>query len=143
MKEIKCQVAADLRIPMTKLFGQSSAGFNSGEDDIENYNAMVESRIRPQVKKSLLHVVKCRCMQKFGFIPDDLMLELKPLRILSAEQEENVKEKKFNRLIQSRTNGEIDQREFREAVNKDNLLPLKLDVNKEVLKEPELEEETP
>src|SRR3954471_18346943 len=40
------QVAADLRMPITNLFGQSAAGFNSAEDDIEVYNAMVESQVR-------------------------------------------------------------------------------------------------
>ena len=32
MREIRMQVACDLRMPLTKLFGISSAGFNSGED---------------------------------------------------------------------------------------------------------------
>jgi len=135
MKEIKMQLAADLRIPMTKLFGQSASGFNSGEDDIENYNAMVESRIRPNIKKTLMHVLRCRCMQLFGFVPTDLKLTLKPLRIMSAEQEETVKTSKFNRVIQARTAGEIDSKEFRECMNKDNLLSIPLDVNKEIAAE--------
>lgn len=141
MREIKMQVAADLRMPLTKLFGQSAAGFNSGEDDIENYNAMIESRIRPQAKVILKHVINVRCMQMFGFIPTDLKLSLKPLRIMSAEQEETIKTQKFNRLATARAQGEIDTKEFREAVNKDNLLSIPLDINKEMVPNPELEEE--
>lgn len=143
MREIKMQLAADLRIPMTKLFGQSASGFNSGEDDIENYNAMVESRIRPQIKKTLMHVLRCRCMQLFGHVPSDLKLTLKPLRIMSGEQEENIKTSKFNRLIQARTAGEIDSEEFREAMNKDNLLSVPLDLSKTMeTQQSELEEES-
>ncbi|MEZ5691183.1 MAG: DUF1073 domain-containing protein [Rickettsiales bacterium] len=50
LTQIRQGVAADLRMPLTKLFGISSAGFNSGEDDIENYNSMIESEIRAKAK---------------------------------------------------------------------------------------------
>lgn len=127
MKEIRSQIASDLRMPMTKLFGISSAGFNSGEDDIENYNAMVEGQVRSKVKYKVLRMLQLRCAQLFGFIPDDLAIEFKPLRILSSEQEENVKTQKFNRVLQARQAGEITSLEFREACNKADLLPVKLD----------------
>lgn len=139
MKEIKAQLAADLRIPQTILFGQSAAGFNSGEDDIENFNSMIDAQIRPSLKKVIMHVVKCRFMQIHGFVPTDLKLVLKPLRQMSGEQEENIKDKKFNRLIQARTTGEIDAKEFREAANKDQLFAIPLDINKEV-SNPEMED---
>ena len=47
MEQVRYQVAADLRMPLTKIFGISAAGFNSGEDDIEVYNGMVAAK-RPQ-----------------------------------------------------------------------------------------------
>lgn len=141
MKEIKSQLASDLRIPQTILFGQSSAGFNSGEDDIENFNSMIDARIRPSLKRVIMHVVRCRFMQLHGFIPTDLKMELKPLRQMSGEQEENIKDKKFNRLIQARTGGEIDGKEFREAANKDQLFSITLDVNKEMAQPEFVEDE--
>lgn len=48
--QIRQGIAADLKMPVTKLFGISAAGFNSGEDDIENYNAMIEGEIRSRLK---------------------------------------------------------------------------------------------
>ena len=63
MEGIRLQVASDMRMPLTKLFGISSAGFSSGEDDIENYNAMIESGVRAKAKPILLSTVKIRCMQ--------------------------------------------------------------------------------
>lgn len=134
MAGIRMQIASDLRMPLTKVFGISSAGFNSGEDDIENYNAMVESQVRQKTKFNLLKIVKLRCRQLFGFIPDDLKINFKPLRILSAEQEENVKSQKFNRLLQAFQAGLIDAKTFKEGCNRDQLLSLQLEATEETFK---------
>lgn len=127
MQGIRMQIASDMRMPLTKVFGISAAGFSSGEDDIENYNQMVE-QIRRGLKWHLLRMGEIRCQNLFGMIPDDLEIEFKPLRILSAEQEENVKTQKFARVLQAKQAGELDTREFREMCNADDLLPMKLDV---------------
>jgi phage-related protein (TIGR01555 family) len=133
MAGIRMQVAADLRMPLTKIFGISAAGFNSGEDDIEVYNAMVESQVRNKAKYDILRICEIKCQKLFGFIPDDLSISFKPLRVLGAEQEENVKTQKFNRLLQAKSAGEISTFEFREAINKGNLLDVTLDNAGEVL----------
>ena len=131
MAGIREQVAADLRMPQTKIFGSSSAGFNSGEDDIENYNAMVESTIRSKSKYEIIKMLELRCAVLFGFVPDDISVEFQPLRVLSSEQEESVKTQKFSRLLQARQAGEISAKDFKVACNKDNLLPVKLKENDE------------
>lgn len=126
MKEIRMQVASDMRMPLTKLFGISATGFNSGEDDIEVYNSMVESSVRRPMKYHILRMLEVKCQKLFGFIPDDLKIAFKPLRVLSSEQEENVKTSKFTRALQARQAGEITSQEFRDVVNKDELLSIKL-----------------
>lgn len=141
MAGIRMQIASDMRMPLTKIFGISSAGFSSGEDDIENYNAMVESQVRQKSKFDILRMIEIRCRQKFGYVPDDLKINFKPLRMLSAEQEENVKTQKFSRVLQAKQAGELNSLEFREAVNRDNLLPIKLDTSQVVLGELEEEKE--
>lgn len=133
MAGIRMQVAADMRMPLTKLFGISAAGFNSGEDDIEVYNSMVESQVRNKCKYELLRIIELKCQQLFGSVPDDLAIEFKPLRILGAEAEENVKTQKFNRLMTAKEKGEITTFEFREGCNKDNLLSITLDTTKDDL----------
>jgi hypothetical protein len=140
MTGIRMQVASDLRMPLTKIFGVSAAGFSSGEDDIENYNAMVEGTIRHKAKINVLKVVGLRCQKMFGFVPDDLKIEFKPLRVLSSEQEENVKTQKFSRLLQARQAGEISSKEFKEGCNRDHLLSIEVDPNIETL-EPQTEDE--
>ena len=129
MDGIRKQLASDLRMPLTKLFGVSSAGFNSGEDDIENYNAMVESSIRSKTKFEIVKLIEIRCQQLFGFMPKDLEIDFKPLRVLSSEQEEGVKSQRFSRLLQARQAGEISSKEFKEACNTADLLPIKVEAN--------------
>jgi uncharacterized protein len=131
---IKSQVAADMRMPRIKLFGQGASGLNaSSEDEIEVYNAMVESQVRNKAKYDVLRVCEIKCQKLFGFIPDDLSVSFKPLRVLSAEQEENVKTQKFNRLIAAQSSGLLSTFEFREACNKANIFDVALDNAGEVL----------
>jgi phage-related protein (TIGR01555 family) len=122
LNQIRQGVAADLKMPLTKLFGVSAAGFNSGEDDIENYNSMIESEVRSKAKNVVIEVLEVCCQKLFGFVPDDLGIEFKSLRILSAEQEENMKNSKFNRLIQAVTNGLATPEQFMIGCNNDDLL---------------------
>ena len=129
MVGIRMQVACDVRMPLTKIFGMSAAGFNSGEDDIENYNSMVESRIRSKSKADILWMVKIRCKQLFGFIPTDLTIAFKPLRVLSTVDEEKVKDSKHTRLLASAQAGLCSVKEYKEGCNKDDLLPVKLDTS--------------
>lgn len=133
MEGIRMQIASDLRMPLTKLFGTGSKGFSSGEDDIENYNAMVENQVRRKVRYDILRMLEIKCQQLFGIVPDDLSIEFEPLRILGAEEEENVKTQKFSRALQAAQANLITTEEFRDAVNKDNLLPIQLDNSEEVI----------
>lgn len=143
-KQNKENIAADLKMPVTKLFGISSSGFNSGEDDIENYNAMLEGEIRAKNIGYLMTIFKLACLKVHGFIPDDMDIELPPLRILTAEQQENVKDKQFQRLLQAYTSQLITELEFKEACNKNDLLPIDLELEEtaepEQFKEEEKEE---
>ncbi len=135
MKGIREQIASDMRMPMTKIFGISAAGFNSGEDDIEVYNSMVESQVRNKCKYDILRLLEIKCQKKFGMIPDDLSITFKPLRVMSAEQQENVKSKKFDRALAAKTAGEMTTKEFREVCNKDELFSVKLDTSMDSINE--------
>lgn len=126
-KDIRIQIASDMKMPLTKLFGLSASGFSSGEDEIEVYNGMIESDIRPKAKKVCRSVVNMRCQELFGFIPDDLELEFSSLRVLSQVQMEEVKDRKCNRLISLYDKGAIDMVELRDCVNRDNLVAIKLE----------------
>ena len=127
MKEIRMQIAADMRIPLTKLFGLSAAGFSSGQDDIEVYNAMVESSVRNKVKYQVLRVLEIKCQKMFGIIPSDLRVTFKPLRIMSGTDEETIKTSKFNRLFQAQQANQITMDQFIDACNRGQLFDLALE----------------
>lgn len=128
MAGIRMQVASDMRMPITKLFGTSVAGgFQTDQNDMENYNSMVESEVRGKLKYHILRICELKCQKLFGMIPEDLELEFKPLRELSAVDQETVKTQKFTRLAQARQMGDITVQEFRDASNKGNLFDVQLD----------------
>lgn len=127
LNQIRQGLAADLKMPLTKLFGISAAGFSSGEDDIENYNSMIESEIRSKSKFVVVDMLTIACRKVFGFSPDDLMIKFNPLRILNAKEEEEVKDRQFNRVVNSYTSGLMDGKEAKEAINKAALLPIDID----------------
>lgn len=129
MQGIRMQVAADMHFPITKLFGTSaSSGLgNTDQNDMENYNSMVESQVRNKLKYNILRMLEIKCQHLFGFIPDDLEINFKPLRVLSAVDEETVKTSQFNRLLAARQLMEISSKDFKDACNKANLLPVSID----------------
>lgn len=126
MEQVRMQVASDLRMPVTKVFGISAAGFNSGEDDIEVYNGMIESSIRTPAKKDILRALELRCQQLFGFIPDDLSIEFQPLRVLSGVQKAEVEDKQRKGILELFTSGLISLEEARAALNKHDLAGIQL-----------------
>ena len=58
LTQIRQGVAADVKMPMTKLFGTSAAGFSSGEDDIENYNSMIKNQVQAKVKYLIVQALQ-------------------------------------------------------------------------------------
>ncbi len=140
MEGIRMQVASDMRMPVSKLFGQAVVGGlgQSDGNDLENYNAMVESEIRQKIKYHLLRICEIKCQKLFGMIPDDLELEFKPLREESPLDQETVKTQKFTRLLQAKQAGELTTEEFRDGCNKGNLFDIQLDTTNDALNNPEL-----
>ena len=69
---------------------------------------------------------------ELGFVPDDLTINFKSLRILPATEEEQVKTQQFNRVISSWQSGLIQPKEAREAINRNSLLPVEVDENSPV-----------
>lgn len=127
--QIRQGIAADLKMPMTKLFGISAAGFSSGEDDIENYNSMLESEIRKKVRFMVVDLYQIIAQKVLGIQIPDLMIDFNPLRILNAKEEEEVKDSQFARTVTAYTSGLMQDKEAKKALNKDSLLPIEVDVN--------------
>ena len=135
IKENRIGIASALKMPMTKLFGLSAAGFNSGEDDIENYNAMIESEIRNKLRQPLRVILSLCAMQVFGYIPE-FKFEFKPLRIMSEKEEEEINTSRHNRCMSLYQNGLLSAKELGEALDSYKLLPIQTEMEQGLLPEP-------
>ncbi|RTL04667.1 DUF1073 domain-containing protein [Candidatus Dependentiae bacterium] len=137
LEQIRIGLAAAIRMPMAKIFGLASKGFASGEDDIENYNAIVENE-REKAQEIFDVVIPVVCMKVWGFVPDDLSYDWKPLRVLSAEQEQNVITQKFNRLSTLYTQGILNPQEYCAALKQENVFTMETEVSKGADPQPNL-----
>jgi phage-related protein (TIGR01555 family) len=137
LKEIRIQLACDVRMPMTKLFGISAAGFNSGEDDIENYNAMIESEIRGKCKAGLILMLKVLCQKMFQHIPDSLDFDFKPLRMMTSAEESSLKDARLARTIQAQQAGLMTVEKAVEQLNSEQVFPVELSPDEAFEDQPE------
>lgn len=122
LPELNKKIAAAVKMPMTKLFGQSSSGFNSGEDDLENYNAMVEAEIRGKDDNIIIWMIKIISKKVLGFAPEIIDIEFPSLREMTQEQIENVKTNQFNRARQMLELGLWTDEEFNDYIDQQKLL---------------------
>ncbi len=98
--QIQYLVCAALKRPYSKIFGKGSSGFSSGDDDLENYNTIVDSEIRTPAKKLIKWAVELRCAQLFGRIPPDIRIDWRPLRVMSEKDEAEIKSRKLTDYLQ-------------------------------------------
>jgi len=131
LNEIRKGLACVLNIPMTKLFGISAAGFNAGDDDLENYNTMIEHEIRAKCKYIIIDILQICSKLLFNIVPTDLEIEWKSLRTLTAEQEENVKNSQLNRVMVAFNGGLMSSQEACLSVNINGLVGVEV-VEKDV-----------
>lgn len=124
MRENRMNVASALRIPMTKLFGLSASGFNTGESDLENYNSMVESEVRTPIRPLLRRYLEIGCALLFGYVPS-FKFTYPSLRVLSATDEENVKNSQCNRTLSIFDRGIIDSQELAQIGSKEGWISIK------------------
>lgn len=127
LTQIRIGLACDLRMPMTKLFGLSAAGFSSGEDDIENYNAMIESDIRSKSKTGMIKLLNIACQKVLGYIPDNITFDFKPLRIMTNQQESMIKTDALNRITTAVNSGLCTAEKAIELINIEKIFSIDLD----------------
>lgn len=125
--ELRQNLAASLQIPEAKLFGQSASGFGSGQDSIENYNAMVESGVRTTAKPIVHEIINLRCQQLFGFIPH-YETKFRPLKLLNEPEEEAVMTSKINRALSLYDRQMFTAKELLDSLDKDKLLNIRTEI---------------
>lgn len=126
MRENRIGIACATRMPFSKLFGTTAGGSglaNSGEDDMENYNAMITSRVRKPARPIIRKMLRLMMIAVWGK-EYDISFEYKPLRVLSAKDQAEIDDKlqsRFERLYDKRI---IDSKEFGELLHKHKLISI-------------------
>ena len=124
MNHLMVKMAAAARMPMSKIYGLSAQGFASGEDDLENYSAIVEDT-RTEVTDVLDCTLPVICMAEWGFVPDDLSYEFKPARTLKAVDQEEINSKKHLRHKENYQMGILTAQEYVDQEKRDGLITVK------------------
>jgi len=127
LEQIRIDLACVCRFPMAKLFGLSATGFASGEDSIENYNCMIENEVRSKIKGGLITMIEICCQKLFGFVPENLDFEWKPLRILTNQEESTIKNDDLNRILQLKAAGLASDETIAAMINSSKVFPI--DIN--------------
>jgi hypothetical protein len=120
MEQLRIGLSAAIRLPESKIFGLSASGFASGEDSLEMYASIVEIQ-REKAEDVLEVIIPCCMMSLWGFIPDDWQIEWSPVRTLSAEQTEIIKNAKFARTMQMVQAGLLTPQEFMEYCQEEEI----------------------
>lgn len=135
MRENRIGIASALRMPFSKLFGTTAGGSglaNSGQDDLENYNSMVESEVRSKLRKPLKTIIRLVLRKLYGE-EYKFKMEFKPLRIMSTLDEESVKTAKHNRFVTLYDRGLLNSREVGEIMDKENMIPVETEASRGAL----------
>lgn len=122
LREARFDIASAMKMPVTKIFGMSSAGFNSGDDDIENYNSMIERDVRTPARHVIKTILRILCKSAFDFIPDDIDIEFESLRIMKETEEEQLRTSKYNRFRDMYSLGLITKGEFYDLLSEENVI---------------------
>ena len=128
IEQIRIGIAAACRMPLTKLFGLASQGFSDNESDLENYNSIVEHE-RERARELLDKIIPLVCRHLFGFEPQ-LEYEFKPLRILNALDEQNVKNAEFGRLSMLYSQGFFTDEEYARVLKEARIVQIDTEVSR-------------
>lgn len=120
-QEFRVNLCAALRFPMNKLFGQSATGFSSGEDSMENYNAMIEVEVRDRMLRVVRTIVGLRCRQLFGYEPR-FEVKFHPLRVLNGIDEQVVKTAKVDNALKLYDRMLLTAQETDETLRKEGII---------------------
>lgn len=133
-------VAAYFNEPVTKMWGLTPSGFNTGESDLNNHYDHIASQQEKQLRDQIEYVLKVLQVQEWGEIDNEITFTFNPL---SEEKEESIatvnKIKAETQQIYI-SNGVISPDEGRECLKADPKSGFN-NLNEESVPEEELSEE--
>lgn len=73
-------ISGAAEIPVDKLFGRSPAGFNNGDETLQNYYDMIQEKQESDIRDGLEKLIKIIAMSALGSLPDDMEIVFNPVR---------------------------------------------------------------
>lgn len=124
LQQQRLDICVAIKMPLTKVFGLSASGFNSGEDDIENYNSWVESELRSKIYNVLQKVISMVCKSLFDVIPTDLDLSFPELKTPKLQELEAKRLNDFKVGMDLYTNKFLTSKELADYLDEKELLTM-------------------
>ncbi len=130
-KENRIGLCSSIRMPMSKLFGTTAGSgmANSAQDDLENYNGMVESDVRMHAKPMIRWLVDILSWNLFGD-EFDVAFSFRPLREIGAVEEEQIKTSKHARYAADVAAGYLTPKEYMDLQQAEGLIQIATEVSK-------------
>lgn len=120
VEQIRINLASDCRMPLTKLFGITPSGLGNN-DDIENYNSMIETEIRSKMRGAMRRILLVCCRKVFGYTPKHIKFNFQPLRELTVSQQSEIQTQRLNRILAAFQNGIISSKAAAEQINSEQI----------------------
>ena len=122
IEQIQYLVCAALKRPYSKIFGKGSSGFSSGEDDLENYNTIVDSEIRRPASKLIKWALNLRAWQLFGRGIPDFIPKWRPLRIMTEKEQAEVNSRRLDDYLKLVDAGIMTRRQAAQKLTEDSYI---------------------
>ncbi|HVI10197.1 MAG TPA: anti-CBASS Acb1 family protein [Candidatus Binatia bacterium] len=109
------QLAGALQIPLVRLFGQSPAGFSTGETDLRSYYDSINQRQNSQLKVPVTTIYRCIAQSEGIALDEGFAIAFRPLWQLTEEQKGTVATSTTDAIMKPHEAGLIsDQTALRE-----------------------------
>ena len=83
LSQFALQLSGALQIPLTRLFGQSPAGFSDGDNDMRNYYDYIRQRQQTDLHEGITKVYRAMAQSEGIAVPDGFAIGFRPLWQLS------------------------------------------------------------
>lgn len=102
-------ISGAAEIPVDKLFGRSPAGFNNGDETLQNYYDMIQEKQESDIKDGLEKIMRIIAMSTLGKLPDDMEIVFNPVRRPADMEKADLAYKMWQPISEAASQGIIDK----------------------------------
>lgn len=134
-------ISGAAEIPVDKLFGRSPAGFNNGEETLQNYYDMIQEKQESDIRTPLEKLIRIITMSTLGKLPDDLEIQFNPVRRPAEMEKADLAYKLWQPISEACSQGIIGKAvALRELKHQTPMVGLWTNITDEMIEEAEKED---